>query len=273
MMGVPARRTEVICVALLLVSGAAARAETIQERGTRVVKEALAALGGDRYLAMEDRVEKGRAYSFYREDLSGLSIATIYTRYLTPPKTTEQLGQRVREAFGKNEESWDLFLESGAGWDVTFHGARPIEKDIRARYRDSTLHDIFYILRERWKTPGMIYESRGSDVVDNQPVEIVDITDPENRVVTVYFHQSTKLPVRQVFYRRDPKTRDRHEETTVYSTYRDVGGGVMWPFAVYRARDGEKIFQMFANSVQINQNLPDNLFTLPGDVKRLKPAD
>ncbi|MGH9665449.1 MAG: hypothetical protein ACRD9L_13580, partial [Bryobacteraceae bacterium] len=182
---------------LLLACAPTAPGETIQERGTRVVKDALAALGGSRYLGMEDRVEKGRAYSFYREDLSGLAIATIYTRYLTP-KTSKGLGQRVRQAFGKNEDSWDLFLEDGEGWDVTYHGARPIEQTLLDRYRDSTLNDVFYILREKWNTPGMIYESRGADVVDNQPVEIVDITDPDNRVVTVYFHQSTNLPVRQV---------------------------------------------------------------------------
>ena len=32
----------------------------------------------------------------------------------------------------------------------------------------------------------------------NTPVEIVDITDADNNVVTVYFQQTTKLPVRQV---------------------------------------------------------------------------
>ncbi len=57
-------------------------AETAQQRGRRVVNEALQALGGKQYLAMEDRVESGRAYSFYRQELQGLSIITIYTRYL-----------------------------------------------------------------------------------------------------------------------------------------------------------------------------------------------
>jgi hypothetical protein len=105
--------------------------------------------------------------------------------------------------------------------------------------------------------------------MDNQPVEIVDITDSANRVVTVYFQRSTKLPIRQVTERRDPKTNERNEEVTVYSKFRDVGGGVMWPFAVQRERNGEKIFSMFAESVKINQDLTDNLFTLPADMKIL----
>ncbi len=40
-------------------------------------------------------------------------------------------------------------------------------------------------------------------MLQNAPVEIVDITDGENRTTTVYFHQTTKLPVREVFYRRN----------------------------------------------------------------------
>src|SRR5262249_53268835 len=63
------------------------------KRGKQVIDDAVAALGGAKFLAMEDRVEAGRAYSFYREQLSGLSIAKIYTRYLgvAPGKTGEDL--------------------------------------------------------------------------------------------------------------------------------------------------------------------------------------
>ena len=64
---------------------------------------ALAGLGGKQYLAMRDRVETGRAYSFYRQELSGLSIAKIYTRYLTRPEPPVPafLGIRERQSFGK----------------------------------------------------------------------------------------------------------------------------------------------------------------------------
>jgi hypothetical protein len=109
----------------------------------------------------------------------------------------------------------------------------------------------------------MIFESRGADVVENAPVEIVDITDSENRVVTVYFHQSTKLPVKQVWVWRDPKTKDRNEEVTRLSRYRDVGGGVQWPQQITRERNGEKIYQIFSDSVAVNQGLPEDLFDVP----------
>src|SRR6266851_3174921 len=181
----------------------AASAETNQERGKRIVDEAVAALGGDNFLRMQDRIESGRAYSFYREELNGLSIAKIYTRYLTRPEPPVPgfIGVRERQSFGKKEDNAVLFTET-EGYEVTFRGARPIPSEQYIRFCESTLRNVFYILRQRLGEPGLTIESRGSDVIDNQPVEIVDITDSANRVVTVYFQTSTKLPVRQVTERR-----------------------------------------------------------------------
>ena len=187
-----------IACALPLIA-ALASAETSQERGKRVVDGALSALGGDKFLAMQDRVEFGRAYSFYRQELSGLSFAKVYTRYLTRPEPPVPgfLGVREREAFGKKEDSSVLFNEKEA-FEITFRGARAIPDEQYDRFRESTLRNVFYILRQRMGEPGLVFESRGSDVVDNQPVERVDITDGDNRVITVDFQSSTKLPVRQV---------------------------------------------------------------------------
>jgi len=255
---------------LVLLSYTLALAETKQEQGKRIIDEAIAALGGDRFLAMKNRAEQGRAYSFYREELSGLSRATIYTRYLTAavPPAVDKLYLRERQAFGKEEVWAVLFNETGA-WEVTYRGARPLREDRIERYRDTRQRDIFYILLRRLGEKGLLIESRGTEVVDNRPVQIVDITDSENRVVTVYFHYSTKLPIRQVFYRRDPKTKFRHEEVTFYDKYRDVGDGVLWPFVVQTRRDGERVYSMFSETVSINEPLTDEKFTLPVNIKML----
>lgn len=258
----------------LLALAACAGAETKQERGKRAVDDALAALGGDRYLAMQDRVEAGRAYSFYREELAGLSRATIYTRYLTRPMKPDPdfVGLRERQSFGKDEDRGAVLFADGKGWEITFRGARPIAADRIERFKDGTQRNIFYVLRQRLGEPGLIFESQGSEVFENQPVEIVDIIDSENRTVTVYFHGSTKLPLRQVYYRRDPQTKERVEETTAFSKYRDVGGGIQWPFTIQRFRDREKIYEIYSETVTINQGLTDNLFTLPASMKLLKPS-
>jgi hypothetical protein len=245
---------------------AAAAAETAAERGKRVVYEALQALGGDAFLHMQDRVESGRGYGFYREQLSGLAVVKIYTRYLAP--VPGQIAQRERDAQGKNEASVVLFTENGA-WEVTFRGARPLADLRYNNYTDGTLRNIFYILRQRLDEPGLAFYSQGMDMYENRPVEIVDITDAANRTVTVYFDQFTKLPTRQAFKRRNPEYKDFDTEVTIFSNFRDVGGGVKWPGATVRERNGEKILEVYSDSVEINRGLKDDLFALPGNLKIL----
>lgn len=244
-------------------------AETKQERGKRVIEEALAALGGEKFLNVKDRVESGRAYSFYRDRLTGLAVAKMYTRYLDKPPA-HGIAQRERQAFGKDEDYYVLFTDTG-GYQVTFRGARPLPTERTNRWVESTRRNIFYILRNRLKEPGMIFESQGASVWENTPVEIVDISDADNNVVTVYFQQSTKMPLRQISVRRDPTTREKIEEIAIFSKFRDVGGGVHWPYNMLVERNGEKAFEMYSESVTVNQNLPDNLFTLSSNTKVLSP--
>jgi hypothetical protein len=252
--------------AVLLAFTSASLAETRQERGKRVIEQALAALGGEAYVHMQDRVEYGRAYSFYRQQISGLSIARIYTRYLAP--APGHLSLRERQAFGKDQSNAILFTDGG-GWEITFRGARPLDDKRYDNYTDSTLRNVFYILRQRLDEPGMEFYSQGADIDENVPVEIVDITDAAGDTVTVYFSQSTKLPVRQFFRRRNPEYKDFDKEAMVFSKYRDLGGGVKWPFDIRRDRNGEKIYEIFSDSVEINKALKDDLFALPGDIKLL----
>lgn len=257
---------------LAIVPAACARAQTDNlRRGRDIVDLVLQALGGPKFLAMEDRTEAGRMYSFYREELRGLSKATLYTRYLTPSAGASEgkVYARERQSFYRDakKEDYAILFDEQNGWSITFRGAAPLAPDVVTRYQDTTLRNVFYILRQRLKEPGMIIEFSGSEVIDNTPVDRVTFTDSDNTSVAADFHKSTHLPVRQVFYRRDPVTRERRQELTRFDKYRDVGGGVMWPYNVQRDRDGERVFQLYSEHVSINNSLTDELFTLPLDMK------
>lgn len=275
MRGCPLPLGEAVIMRLLgaiLLAAALGNGQPAGERGRRLIEEAIAALGGERFRNMRDRVESGRAYSFYRDELSGLARATIYTRYLQP-RDGPQAGSllvRERQSFGNNEDRGAVLFTEKEGYQITFRGARPLPPETLERYRETTLHNVLYILRQRLAEPGIHIEWRASDIWQGQRVEVVEISDAENRSVTLYLSASSRLPVRQVFYRRDPQTRRRVEEVTIYSKYRDVGG-VQWPFVIERERDGEKIFQMYSEKVEINRGLTDELFTLPANIKILKP--
>jgi hypothetical protein len=248
--GAPAKSPEATLSALL---GSDPKAK-------KVIDDALAALGGDKFLKMEDRTETGRAYSFYNDRLTGLSIARIYTRYITVPegRSGKDLGIRERQSFGKAEDTAVVFRET-EGANVNWRGAQQMPPENFDRYRESTLRNIFYLLRQRLDEPGLVFESRGAAVVDYAPVDGVDIIDSENRRVTVYFHQQTHLPVKQEYSWLDPKSKERNDEVTRYTRYRETNG-VQWPQQITRERNGEKIYQMFSEAVTFNQDLTDNLF-------------
>ena len=247
--------------------------ETKEARAKMVVAEAIAALGGDKFATMRDRVETGRVYSFYRDRLTGLSRAAIYTRYVRrpdPAPVPPGIYVRERQSFldKKNKEEYAMLFDEKDGWQIGFRGARPAPTETVTRWRDSMRRNIFYTLRQRLDEPGLLVESKGSEVFENQAVELVEFADNDNTSVTVYFSRATKLPVRQIFFRRDPDSGERHEEVTLFSKYRP-SSGVMWPWAITRTRDGEKTFEIFSESVQINQDLNDSRFTLPANVKVL----
>ena len=256
---------------LILLSILPLAGQTKLERGKKIVGDAIEALGGANFLAMRDREESGRVYSFFRERLQGLSIARIYTHYVTKPDSAppDFIGMYERQSFGKKEETAVLFNEKG-GYQVSYRGASPLPEDRLERYRQSAMRNVFYIFRQRLNEKGLIFDFQSAEVFQNLPVDIVNITDSENRTTTVYFHHSSKLPVRQVFFHRNAFTKEKDEEVTIFAKYRDAGSGVKWPFNIMRERNGEKIFEIFSESVKINIGLNDDLFKLPADIKMLK---
>ena len=127
-----------------------------------------------------------------------------------------------------------------------------------------------YILRCRLSEPGLEYYSQGSDMYQNQPVEIVDITDVAGQTVTVTFNQVDKLPVRQVFKRRNPQFKDFDTEVSVFAKYREYRRrGEMALRRSPRAQWGKDLRRCSPKSVEINKNLTDDLFTLPAGMKML----
>lgn len=237
-------------------------------KGRAILNKTVDALGGDRFRNLTSRTETGRAYSFYRERITGLSAAEIHTRYL-PANTPGKLRMLQRQSFGKKQEE-SIITNAAEAWELSYKGATPFADERLAQFHETTLRDIFYILRERLDEAGLEIDSLGTDVIENQRVETVQIFDLANRSVTVWLNANTYLPIKQRFFRLDPATRDRREEVTRYTIYRDAGGGVMWPFSTERERDGGKIFQLFADRIVLNEPTPDSMFELSPGVKILK---
>lgn len=241
-----------------------------QRRGQELMQRAIDALGGPAFLNMRDRLEEGRAYQFYRERLSGLAIARFYTRYAPVPNPVPDsfYGIAERQVYGKKRDDVVIFNPEG-GWELTFRGARPLTDESVTKHKDATITNILYILHQRLHEPGLTFESRGVDVVDNRRVETVDVFDNAGRNITVYLTADTMLPVMQRYMRFDPFYKEKIEEITRFSKYKTVGE-ITWPLDVGRDHDGEKVYQMFSESYKVNGDFEDSLFKLPPGLKILE---
>lgn len=246
-------------------------AETRQERARRLVDQALEAIGGQAFLDIQTQVRAGRAYSFYNRQVRGRARITIYDRFDDPrPEASEDwLPVRRREVYTEKGDYYALFL-NGDGYEVTYRGAVPQPEDYMLRYRLGTRRDIFYFLRYRREEPGLYYYFNGTEIIDNVPCHSLDIVDAEGEAITLFVRQSDSLPLEQRYLRRDPKTRIPYEEKTVFGRYRPVGSTLL-PWMVRRERDGEQVFELFAQSYELNRPLGEDLFQLPSDLPLLPP--
>jgi hypothetical protein len=257
---------------LSIVLGIVLQAQTAApNKGKQVVDEAVKALGGERFLNMHSRHTNARLYSFFHDKMSGYDIANIYTQY-RDEKGAKGLQVREREVLGKKQDYSYLFLEE-QGFDITFRGARPLADDRWESYARTAGNDILYLLRYRYDEPGMEFDYVGNQVFITNHVEVVDITDAKGKTVRVYFDFNSKLPVRQSFQWLDPETREHNDEITEFDKWRDAGNGIMWPFTIERERNGYKVYQIFANKVEANAELPANIFELPKGAEILKKVN
>jgi hypothetical protein len=218
---------------------------------------------------MQDRTETGRMYQFDlgTGSLGGMTYVTVYTQYLPP--APGKLALRIRQIFGEHQDSGGALILPDKAWDLSYHGARPMDAETFAAYKDTALRGVFYILRQRLKEPGLSFYWQGSDIFEHVPVDIVDITDADNSTVTVYFDRNTHLPIRQTFRRRNKEFNDFDVETSAYAKYREFSG-VTLPLETRRERNGRKTFEMFVETEAINKGLSDTIFTLPANLKVLK---
>jgi hypothetical protein len=253
------------------VSSLRAQTPASEKKGREVANQVIAALGGDHFLHMQNRVATGRIYGFFHDQLSGLDLAEMFVEYLDEaPKGGVAI--RERELLGKKRDYSYLFLPT-QGWDITYRGARPVPDEDWDHYIRSTRYDVLYMLRYRLNEPGMVVEYIGSDIYVSRHVEIMEMTDEANVTVRVYLDHNTMLPLHQTFSWFDEAAKMHNDEAADFDKYRDAGGGAMWPYSIERSRNGYKVYQQFADQVMVDQKLPPKIFDLPPGAKLLNKVN
>jgi hypothetical protein len=254
-----------IFLALLLAAGAAAQTagpsappqtsasavpETENARKARtLVNQAIEALGGPAYLNVKDMQQEGRTYRFYRGQPSGTG-APYWRFWKFPDKDRVELTKQRDVIY---------VYKGNQGFETTFRGTRLMQPDETEEYLRNRQYSLENVLRNWLAEPGVALFYDGPALAEQRQAVQVSVLSSRNEGVTLYLDPNTHLPLKKVFYWRDPKTRDRNEEAEVYDNYRRIQG-IATPHSVSRSRNGELVSQRFITTVAYNTSLADSLF-------------
>jgi hypothetical protein len=242
-------------VVLIMASASQIRGQD-EEKIRKLFTDAIEAMGGDAYLKVSDVVSDGNFFFFDRDgDSSGLIKYNDYTKF--PDKSRYELGNRKKE-----REITVFNLEKNEGWILEGQKeTRDATPDEMKSFRNAVKHSIDNVLRDRWKQPEnkLFYlgPGEGGDVL----LEQVQILDPDNDTVTVFFDRSTRLPVK-LEYKSTDKRGVHLREVDEFIQWHSIQG-VKVPMRIDHFINGRKATQTFVIKITFNNNLPDSFFTKP----------
>lgn len=249
----------VLFMGLLAVSLSPARGQD-EEKAQKFFQDAIQTMGGDAYLNVKDMASEGNYFLYNSQgDSSGLIKYNDYSRL--PDKSRFELGDRK-----KARDIIVFNLEKNEGWILEY------PKDVRAAtpqemkdFQNDVKHSIDNIFHFRWKDPANKLFYLGPGEGNDVTLEMVQILDPDNDTVTVYFDRISKLPVKIEY--QSVNKRGIHERNVQEFSQWHMVQGVNTPLRVDGYANRKQTFQSFIVRIEYNTNIPDSVFTKPEQAK------
>lgn len=255
--------------------------EQSEAKAKQVLQQAIAALGGDAYLNVQDLTCTGNMTAFdHAGDLSGLENFISYTK---------PHGKARIEYIGKGRNTILLYLagiddldfakggivitvyNGEQGWSYDRSGVNELPASNVNDYQAQVKRNLDNVLRFRLQEPGMFFRYGGTDIVDLISVDWVNLEDSDNNSIRIAFARATHLPVRKIIETVDPKTQFKSQEIEYYANFHPIQG-VEMPFQTARDRNGLKVYQTFYDKCNYNTGVADSLFSRES-LEQLKSKD
>ena len=229
---------------------AAAPEDESSRKGREIVAQGIQALGGDAYLNIRDREQRGRGSTLHHGQQTGTTVL-FWTFSEFPDKERIEVTEQRDVAY--------VYL-GDKGYEITYKGPHPVEEKDRVEYARQRHYSLDTVLRRWVKDPTVLLLYEGNALAAQHEANQVTLINSSNESVTLYFDVDTHLPIKKAFTWRDPVDKQKNLEEEVYDNYRLVPGGVMVPFNVTRYFNGDMSRQRFFFSVTINQGLDPAMF-------------
>jgi hypothetical protein len=232
-----------------------------------VIDRTIQALGGQAFLAYQNRSEEGRYYPLFHGRTNSTGIPyNYYTEY--PEKDRFEV-IHLRHVFLlyfsvsniKIKDKSDIVLIHNGlkGYETTYKGTAAEDAKELADYLRRREHSLEWVCRKWINDPSVALFYDGVAVVDGKAADQVTLLNNQNDAVTLFLDQNTGLPLKTSYSWRDPQDKQRNTEETIYDNYKPVQG-IMTPHSITRLFNGDMSQQRFIEVAKYNLPLPDSMF-------------
>jgi hypothetical protein len=218
-------------------------------RAKAILQQAIDGLGGAAYLNVHNSDCTGRLAQFQHSGEIGGYIAAREYRELPDKWRMEYDPKAIIVNIYAGEK----------GWSLDRSGVSELPAEDIADYQEQLRMQMGNILRNRLNESALFFRYGGSDVVDLKEADWVEVGD-QGRTLRIAIGRKDHLPIRSVLLARDPKTGEKTERSTYYTTYHPIDG-IQTPFRESRFLNGRQVYQVFWESCAYNVDLPANFFT------------
>ena len=219
----------------------------------------LSALGGQRWLSLQNVYTYGRTSGFYQGKPTG-AIEDYYA-WRTPS------GQERIEG-GKKHDDIEIFSGNDC-WSATYLGKKPLPKDLCQDYLRRRDHSIDVALRVWMNDPKTILIDDGQSLSERHLTDDVTLINADNDSITIQMDAETHLPRSCTFEWRDPIYHDKDTDREEYDNYHLIDG-FPTPFSVTRFHNGDISNQRYLYKAGYNVALPPDAFDINASAARVK---
>jgi hypothetical protein len=232
-----------------------------------ILDRTIQTLGGQPYLAYENRSETGRYYPLYHGRTNSTGIPyNYYVEYPTKDrfevihtKDIFLIEGSIGDVKVKNKFDIVLIHNGDKGYETTYKGTAaqdPLDLENYLRRRE---HSLEWVFRNWIRDPSVALFYDGQAVVDGKECEGVTLLNSRNDSVSVYLDLNTHYPVKIGYSWRDLKDKQKNVEEEHYDNYKLVQG-IWTPHSITRYFNGETSQQRFITTAGYNRKLPDSIF-------------
>lgn len=260
------RKVLMALLAMTLLAPLAARSQAGDQEAQKNAAQARAtlnamvqALGGQAWLDMKNMERQGQIAAFFHGN--------------PDPGTTEffefhDWPDHDRIEYTKHRDVVQFFV-GRQGWEVTYRGKKPLDKDIVDDYLRRRDHSIETAVKVWMKDPNTIFMYEGQHLAERHLAEQVSLISPQNETITVLMDAQTHLPLESTFQWRDPTYHDKNSDTEEYDDYHTIDG-FPTAFNITRLKNGETVRQYYVTRVSYNQNLPATFWDPDAEARKVK---